>query len=734
MAGRDDGSANDDHDIPMYSTTTTDHANSFQSAADDDDDDDDVSSGVRNSRRADIETTSNDDFCDEHISRFESKSKSLGGRLDAAWANAEREVEHRGNSRFRDDDDDDDRTPPPVMSLSPSHPSEHTLQTSNLTSCACDCDCDCDCDDHREKDRRWAAPTQIAPRKRSVCGATTTTMTTTATTTTATSTTSPNANANANAIESDEISRRQRRNRKSILQKYRTFLQKHEPSLILLEHVMERFVFYRYLFHHDHRGIRTELYYATWNVIRWMNDVILVGWGEGMGLTVGRREEWLGKERTFAVGNTGNGSQEAWDYIQDWILARLNHVVPLIRAALTATTCLYPAVEAWSRRGIRPRRNGMGRRPLLTFEEDPYNLQLKEYQWRATTTDPSPNRRRKAWESTQQTMAEASRRLERLRFYGRLGLLAISRWARYRRNCAHSTCQEDEEDDEMSHSRRFGQKKQKCVSVPSVLRGGGELDPYERLVPLEEAEDEAKIVQYVGRRTGRRSVSRSTGLSKSSKSSRGVRTIPFGANLVRWLSRAASFDCNHILYAYALGEFLHILRPYYWSNAECTEWRGRSSASRTTIPHGNRSKRRMTSYSFTLWKAWWISLLMDLLSDKLLRVSTVNGNENTQSSNRNTRRGSLLSRGSGRHSIPDSSSSSSPSAEQAKLEELDGRQSRHVLHLLRSPMYDCVTRPLVMFAGRVLAMFPTFGLGRWAAGYALDMMNYWNEHRFMLES
>ena len=41
--------------------------------------------------------------------------------------------------------------------------------------------------------------------------------------------------------------------------------------------------------------------------------------------------------------------------------------------------------------------------------------------------------------------------------------------------------------------------------LPTLLRRGGELDPYEQLVHLKDAEDEAKVVQYVGKRTDRRS-------------------------------------------------------------------------------------------------------------------------------------------------------------------------------------------------------------------------------------
>jgi hypothetical protein len=65
---------------------------------------------------------------------------------------------------------------------------------------------------------------------------------------------------------------------------------------------------------------------------------------------------------------------------------------------------------------------------------------------------------------------------------------------------------------------------------------------------------------------------------------------------------------------------------------------------------------------------------------------------------------------------------------------LEWRRSRHSLYLLRSPMYDVVTRPMASFIARVVSMIPSMGLGRWAAEYVLDMMSYWNNNHFMLES
>lgn len=554
-------------------------------------------------------------------------------RLDLAWAKAEREIEARRTSPPQSPPKDDglegdasaeNYTMNGNVSIeqssdheSPLMASDVTVQTSNITALSSTT--------HNET----AEPTKPIIANHTNCS-------------------TPN--------EYELMSNKQTT---ALIQKYRHFLQRHEPSLDILEHIMERFVFYGYLFKHDHRGINTELYYAAWNIFRGLNDVVLVGWGEGMGTTVGRREEWLAQ---------GERSES--------MLLRLNSAIPIIRAILTATTCIYPAMEAWSRRSLPP------------LYDTP-------------TSDLSPQKRRHEWEASQSRAARVSYRLERVRFLSRLALLSTSWWAQHRRRCSHGKGDHGAKE---LHRENEGEG----MLLPSLLRRGGELDPYEQLIPLKDAEDEAKVVQYVGRRTGRRSIAGASKSPPTASPSRscGPSSCTYKATtLVKWLSELASSE-HKIFYVYAVGELLHILRPLYWSRAESMEWRRRSSSPK--IPR--------SPSSFAIWKAWWISLLMDLISDKLLQVT--HGGDTAP-----------VARHAHQHST-----SPSPSAEQAKLQEMEYRRSRHGLYLLRSPMYDAVTRPVVVLIGKIVSMIPSFGLGRWASEYILDLMSYWNQNRFMLES
>ena len=478
-------------------------------------------------------------------------------------------------------------------------------------------------------------------------------------------------------------------NKQSMIQKYRTFLQQNQLSIDLLENVMERFVFYGYLFkEHDHSGISTELYYAIWNSIRWLNDVVLSGWGEGMGVTVGKRDEWLSNN----VSGTSLSEEKKGVSLSDSILLKLNTAVPILRAILTATTCIYPAMEAWSRRSTIH-----SSRSLLGNGEN--NSIIR-----------------------QSRAAQVSYRLERIKFVARLALLSISWWAQQHRR----------------RNQQLDDNDQQKERIPTLLRRGGELDPYEELVPLQDAEDEAKVVQYVGRRTGRRSIAaRPSSTKPSSPSSTSsqlssVLSSSVISNVTTLIKRLAKLlsSKHRILYVYAVGELLHILRPLYWSHAETRQYQKQRRLSSMNIPQKQSSLN--FSCSFGIWKAYFISLMMDLISDKLLQLSYGGDTTSTKLSSQSQRRGSLFgSRGSsgGRQG-----SLASSSAEQAKHDELNWRRSRHSLYLLRSPMYNTVTQPVATFLGRVVSMIPSFGLCQWAVEYVLDMMSYWNENHFMLES
>jgi hypothetical protein len=469
----------------------------------------------------------------------------------------------------------------------------------------------------------------------------------------------------------------------SIIQRYRTFLQKHEPSLDIIERIMERFVFYRYLFNHDHSGMKIELYYAAWNIIRWINDVVLVGWGEGMGMTIGTRHEWLGSEG--AIRSDLNGTKS----FQRWALSRMHIVVPVLRAILTATACVYPALEAWARRQAN----------FHSFQGTtlPYNdSQHQQEEWRySTTTDLAPRARRLQCESRQSRAADLSYRIEKIRFVSRLSLFLISWWTRHYRE---------------------QKNKKSMIAAPPLMRRGGELDPCEELLPLEEADTAAAVTHYRGKRTGRRSVSNTpTTLPSYSTSTKDKCSL-----FVKYLRQIVSSKHN-ILYFHIVGELLHIIRPLYWSHSESIDWKRRANSSTM-----NQAARRTTFFSYSLWKAWLMSLIMDVISDELLDITTGCSTHPTL----NRKRGhSLFSRSTGRNAP----SSPVSSVVQSEQEELTWRRGRRSMFLLRSPVYSAITLPLVTVVTRVISKIPSFGLGGWASEYILDMMSYWNGHRFMLE-
>jgi len=290
--------------------------------------------------------------------------------------------------------------------------------------------------------------------------------------------------------------------------------------------------------------------------------------------------------------------------------------------------------------------------------------------------------------------AQMSYRLQRVRFVARLTLLAVFWFVQNRRRRRLLDSQHGKEN-----------RNQTSQVVHSLLRRGGELDPYEQVVPLRVADEEAKVVQYVGRRTGRRSVARLPQTDKAFIQSR----HPWLTRLTELITNASSSK-NKVLYVYAVGEILNILRPLYWSRAEARQWTQRFST-----PQIQKRSLFGSCYTYRIWIAYWVSLAMDLISNRLLRnvqeVAPTHG-----------RRGASQQ------------ASASPSASQASLDELEWRRSRHGLYLLRSPMYEFATRPVAVFLGRIISKIPSFGLARWAAEYALDLMSYWNSKRFMLES
>ena len=523
----------------------------------------------------------------------------------------------------------------------------------------------------------------------------------------------------------------------TLVERYRNFLVRHETSLCMFENFAERFEQY-VLFRYDN-GVLCELYYAAWNAVRHVNDVVLSGFGNGMGTTIGTRDEWLG---------VGSSDGIPRDYH-----ATMDRIVLALRSLLTATMCVHPAVEAWSRRPTRPRRHRVAFPPSRTSsasggDDDDYD-------------DDDYDRREGGGEGAFLRAARASRTIERIRFVSRFALLSISWWAqrnRRRRGALRTTTTttSDAGEDEVGDSgRRCGEdgvgvgdrsttsrRRRTNATMPSffpTLRGGGELDPHERVSSLRDAEDESRFVVYVGRRTGRRSIAggRVRVAPPPLASSIGMRpytsvVVDECMALAKWLSGPTIASEGGILYLHAVGELLHILRPLYWSAANDTWRRSNASYASSSYSSAKSSNRRVLlgvgpSHSFSIWKAWLLSFFMDFMSDVLLRI----GNIEDQSSHDHSRSRRLVG-----HSPGGGNRMPRPltSIDRAKLEQLDYRRHRHRLYLLRSPFYDTITRPVAVFLAGIMSSIPSFGLGRWASGYVLDMMDYWNSNHFMLES
>ena len=454
----------------------------------------------------------------------------------------------------------------------------------------------------------------------------------------------------------------------TLVQKYRHFLIRHEASLGLFERLMENFEYY-ILFRYDN-GLNTEIYYSLWNIIRWMNDVVLYGWGEGLGTILGTREELLPVGRNKAT--TGDDGS---------IISRhLDSIVRMLRAALTATSCIHPALDAWCYHSLR------------------FHTRYLGTPQRAVSYDKDDHDRREEMEGGKARAAFVSYQLERVKFVARLALLAISWWTQRQRRRRKLLLNNEENNDNSS------------ILIFPMLRGGGELDPHERVTSLKDMEDEMKVTNYVGKRTGRRSVSRTYTSAQYTPLSccQPPTTLPS----LDWLLKLMTCE-NRILYIHAIGEILHILRPLYWSR-ETSKWRSNATLSTTSSHH---------QHSYSIWKAWFVSLLMDLISNKLLHTNSISM-DYTPSGHTAREEGGK----SQTFTLPTSS------FEQAKLEQLKMRQRRHRLYLLRSPVYDIITQPLTIFVGKVVSSVPSVGLGRWASEYVLDMINYWSENHYMLET
>lgn len=222
--------------------------------------------------------------------------------------------------------------------------------------------------------------------------------------------------------------------------------------------------------------------------------------------------------------------------------------------------------------------------------------------------------------------------LERVKFITRLVLL-ISYWKQIRKD-------ETQED-----------------IVAGLMQDGGmyHVGLEERPVPTVANARALKFRrEYVGRRTGRRVIS-------GQASSNGNDEQQQRNHRILWLRLVC-------------GEMLRLCRPLYWAQAECNE----------TSSGGDPQQ---------LWKAWILTLVMEVASLQCLSGAVSRDNPQSQ-------------------------------------QELSRRRMKLFLYLLRSPMWDRTTEPRVVRTAALLRRVPL--LGKLVETYLWEYLLYW-KHPFVSE-
>jgi hypothetical protein len=204
-----------------------------------------------------------------------------------------------------------------------------------------------------------------------------------------------------------------------------------------------------------------------------------------------------------------------------------------------------------------------------------------------------------------------------------------------------------------------------------VLRNGGGLataadNDDDQIITAEQEMARLQIVNYVGKRSGKRLFN---GNGSGAGSSGKQRSIDDTTVLLHWRIKVA--------------ELLYIIRPLLY-----TEWQG--------------SSQQQSSSNFNT-SPWAVALFMDLASLWGLRPVVVGRDTNNNSGRRHQ-------------------------TNVASRREVERRQMRLLLYLLRSPVWDWYTEPLAQRVGSSLQKsIPLFG--NLLQCYFWDWLYHWKEYR-----
>ncbi|KAL7562110.1 hypothetical protein ACA910_019855 [Epithemia clementina (nom. ined.)] len=331
--------------------------------------------------------------------------------------------------------------------------------------------------------------------------------------------------------------------------------------------------------------------------------------------------------------------------------------------------------------------------------------------------------------------------LERVKFFLRSGLL-MDLWRRRRRYYSY-------------YYRGQQRQRQHDDSVPELLPAGGRLllPPPHLALPSsgrsswepsrgfsqqnqheqqqQEEERERRYHAYVGRRTGHRlwfpPEFENGGGSCPYPCSNGVAAAAVASGQERHRCRLQLQIQQWLgLSLLAIGEILYIVRPLFWAEAQVaidqdnggsgSSKPNQGPASSNKHDHNNNDKTRRL---YQAWKTWFQSLGLDVASLVVLLVAKAiaarrppihHHRNNTTAGTNNTNRNDKDHENDNYYS------------------EWNRRRLRLWLYLLRSPVWELVTHPMVTgFTSALEQYLPV--LGPWFSAYGQDWIWLWKEYR-----
>jgi Peroxisomal membrane protein (Pex16) len=273
--------------------------------------------------------------------------------------------------------------------------------------------------------------------------------------------------------------------------------------------------------------------------------------------------------------------------------------------------------------------------------------------------------------------------------------------------------------------------------LPGILQMGGLLtsaaSSSHSAPNLEQEQARLERANYVGRRTGRRVVGASLAVPPLVTEEASADSLVFGwTRRIKSLLLLASsnlFSNNNkstkMMTRLVIGELLYIFRPLFWAQAQ---WDGynhehcvRQVAGAASTAAGvdnpiliddTTSRVSSTSLQSWQWKAWLISLGMDVASLMSLSNMATASATPTITSRDPTRRRLRHHHRSG---------NSNP----ATVQEWNRRRLRLLLYLLRSPVWEVYTERRI--TDRISRHVPL--VGNLLAAYLQDWLYYWKVYR-----